>query len=339
MFSIYRVALFCMVAATLSLPPAAHAEKEDTSKAEIDGLKSKFIDVGGVHTRYYEEGRGEPIVLIHGGFIAGSSTANVWSRNVHGLAKKYRVIAIDRRASGMSGNPVDDGKYDYNYQGDVEFIYDFIKTMKLGRVNLVGHSYGGAIAFFTAALHPDVVKTVTIVARGPANGYRGTRLDEPLAKCGDDASFEGMQCRARLLGWLPTTFDDAYWKADSYMAWLPKSVEARKKMAAGAGEPARTKDFPDWRANIWESVKKGDAVQMPVLMFGGKQDEMDWSKDEQSSSMKGLLSLHDIITTKNPNVKLIIYSNAGHFMYREYPDQFNADLSGFIDYWNSKGLK
>ena len=56
-------------------------------------------------------------------------------------------------------------------------------------------------------------------------------------------------------------------------------------------------------------------------MFGGKHDETDWSKDYQSSSLKGLLFLHDVITLKNPNVKLIIYS---------------TDRSEFIDYWDSK---
>src|SRR5690242_9654719 len=49
------------------------------SDGSIAGLKSKFADVNGVHARYYETGKGEPMVLIHGGFTGGSSTANVWS--------------------------------------------------------------------------------------------------------------------------------------------------------------------------------------------------------------------------------------------------------------------
>ena len=54
--------------------PGFAAPKPDGS---IDGLKAKFIMVNGVRTRYYDEGQGEPMVLIHGGFTAASSTATI----------------------------------------------------------------------------------------------------------------------------------------------------------------------------------------------------------------------------------------------------------------------
>jgi hypothetical protein len=45
------------------------------------------------------------------------------------------------------------------------------------------------------------------------------------------------------------------------------------------------------------------------------------------------LSLFDLIGTKNTRVQMIILNNGGHFMYREYPQQFNQDLINFIDFW------
>src|SRR4029077_15293562 len=99
---------------------AAAQEKPDP-RAEIGGLHSKFVDVNGVQARYYEAGSGEPMVMIHGGFTAGSATANVFSRNLPELSKHFHVFAVDRLASGMSGNPLKDD--DYTYQGDVDFIY------------------------------------------------------------------------------------------------------------------------------------------------------------------------------------------------------------------------
>src|SRR5512132_733241 len=101
----------------------------------IGGLKPRFVDVKGVSTRYYDEGQGEPMVLIHGGMTAGSSTANVWSRNIPGLARRFHVYAVDRLGSGLTGNPVNDA--DYAYSGQVEHIYQFIQTMKLGKIHLV----------------------------------------------------------------------------------------------------------------------------------------------------------------------------------------------------------
>jgi len=320
-------------AALLMAPLAGPAIAADVSQSEVSGLKSKFIDVDGVRARYYEEGSGEPLVLIHGGFTAGSSTANVWSRNIKGLSEHYRVIAIDRLASGMTDNPKDDSQY--NYQGDVEFVTKFINTMKLGKVNLGGHSAGGAIAFYTALTHPEVVKTLIIVARGPANpppGEGPSRLPALLEQCPSQETYEGLRCRVEKLGWLPTAFDEEYWTADRYMAALPKSIEARKKLAAGAGEPTRSKEYPKFREQMWEKAKSG-GVKVPVLMFAAKNDVLDWLASEPTANMNGSLFLYDIITQGNPNVKMVIYNQAGHFMYREYPDQWNTDVIGFLNHW------
>ena len=151
--------------------PVAHrpvlAQDKPDPRSEIGGLKSKFVDVNGVKARYYEAGQGEPMVMVHGGFTAGSSTANVFSRNIPSLAKHFHIFAVDRLASGMSGNPTSDKQY--SYQGDVDFVYDFIQTLKLGKVHLVGHSAGGAIVLYLAIEHPDIARTLTILAVGPEN--------------------------------------------------------------------------------------------------------------------------------------------------------------------------
>src|ERR1700687_3436701 len=70
--------------------PALAQDKPDP-RSEIGGLKSKFVDVNGVNARYYEAGQGEPMVMVHGGFTAGSSTANVFSRNISGLAEQFHI--------------------------------------------------------------------------------------------------------------------------------------------------------------------------------------------------------------------------------------------------------
>ena len=103
--------LSCLVAGQ---PDAIAAPGPDGS---IGGLKAKFVDVKGVKTRYYDEGQGEPMVLIHGGSTAGSSTANVWSRNIPGLAKRFHVYAVDRLGSGLTGNPLNDADYAYSGPG------------------------------------------------------------------------------------------------------------------------------------------------------------------------------------------------------------------------------
>jgi 2-hydroxy-6-oxonona-2,4-dienedioate hydrolase len=301
---------------------------------DLGGLKAKFVDVKGVRTRYYEMGQGEPMVMIHGGATAGSSTANVFSRNIPGLAKRFHVFAVDRLGSGLTRNPLDDN--DYSTQGQVEHIYQFIQTMKLGpQIHLVGHSAGGGVVFYLAVMHPQMVKTLTIIAAGPEDpGINAgpTKLEGLLKKCPDQSQYAGLKCRVAMLAWLPTTFEDAYWEADEYMATQPKSKEARAKINAGAGE-ARRKEFPAWRAKLWDRVRTDGVLQMPVLLYAGKDDVLDWEASDPTANMKRELNLFDLIGAKNTRVQMTILNNSGHFMYREYPEQFNQDLITFIDFW------
>lgn len=315
---------FTILARPVGTSPAVNPD------GSIGGLKAKFVDVKGVKTRYYDTGKGEPMVMVHGGFTAGSSTANVFSRNIPGLANRFRVLAVDRLGSGLTGNPAD---HAYGTPAQVEHIYQFIQTLKLGPVHLVGHSAGGAIAFYLAAEHPEAVKTLTIVAQGPASAPASagpTRLD--LSKCPDQAIYEGLRCRVAALAWTPTTFDAEYWEADQFMAMQPKSKEARAKVAAAAGgaQQARTAAY---RRKAWDRVRNNGVLQMPVLMYAGKNDVLDWGKDEPTAMLRGELGLFDIIGAKNPKVKLIVLNEGGHFMYREHPEQFNQDLISFIDFW------
>src|ERR1700731_184525 len=56
---------------------------------EVAGLRAKFVDVKGVRTRYYEMGQGEPLVLFSSGTWSGYSSANIWSKNIPGLAERF----------------------------------------------------------------------------------------------------------------------------------------------------------------------------------------------------------------------------------------------------------
>src|ERR1019366_5354723 len=267
--------------------------------------------------------------MIHGGAQAGATTAKVFSRNIPGLAKHFHVFAMDRLACGLTGNPKEDGEY--NQQGEVDFIYAFIRTMKLGQVHLIGHSAGGGLVFYLAVQHPDIVRTLTILAMGPEDPPQGpSKLDPLLKKCADQAQYAGLKCRLSLLAWLPDTFPNEYWEADQSMSDLPKSKEARAKLGAGVG---KLPDFPAWRQQQWDRVQKDGVLQMPVLMVAGKNDILDWGENDATAKLPGELGLFDIVATRNVKVQMLVYNNGGHFMYREHPDQFNQDYINFVDFW------
>ena len=322
-------------AALMSLLFSLEANAQVGPNGEIDGLTAQFVDVNGVRTRYYDYGQGETIVLVHGGGIGGSSTSNNWSRNVPGLARQFRVIAVDRLAQGMTAGPENDE--DFTNQGAAEHLYQFLQTMELGPVHLVGHSSGGGIAFYVAVEHPEVASTLTVLSAGPQMPPAGegpTEFDAILETCPPDrASYEHRKCRLLALAHTEETFPDYYADADDYMGNLPGAVENRARIAAT--REAR----PGWPQEqnkaymlaAWEKARDG-ALQMPIMILTAKQDTLSWDADDPHAMMRRELGFFDILGANNSNVKMVVINDAGHFPYREHPELFNAELTHFIHY-------
>jgi pimeloyl-ACP methyl ester carboxylesterase len=100
-----------------------------------------------------ELGAGDPLVLLHG--VATSRM--IWRRVTASLAERRRVIAIDLPGFGGSA-PAGQGF-------DLDAVADrIVDGLGLERVDLVGHSLGGAVAVATAARHPARVRRLVLVA-------------------------------------------------------------------------------------------------------------------------------------------------------------------------------
>lgn len=320
------IAVAVMIPALVGLRSQGQAPPAGVSPpGSLGGLEAKFIDVKGVRTRYYEAGQGEPMVLVHGEGFSGHSSANTWVKNIPGLAKRFHVFAVDKLAAGMTGNPLDDK--DMNIQGEVEHMYQFIQAKRLGRVHLVGQSRGGGCVFFLSVAHPEIVKTLVIVDSNTAAPDTGpTDRQLVLRNCPKEPDCAEWQCRLRAISHLPdVAFDDLFFKTGCYMASLPKSRETVAKIAAGAGEPLG-KEFPAWKKTVHERVMKEGLLQMPTLLY--------WGKNDPSAMLKNGLALYDIIAAKNSNLRMIIANNSGHFHYREHPEEWNQNVINFIDYWS-----
>jgi len=117
---------------------------------------SHFADLSGVTLHYRRSGQGEPVVLLHG----IPQTSHEWRYVMPRLAERFTVIAPDLRGLGDSSRPP--GAYDKKTLGaDIaELVVDHLGFKKF---HLVGHDWGGPVAFAVAAHHPDAVRTLTIL--------------------------------------------------------------------------------------------------------------------------------------------------------------------------------
>src|SRR5207237_9746823 len=112
------------------------------------------VDIGhGVTLDYGEEGSGIPAVFVHGSLSDGG----YWADQIGPFARHYRAIAYSRRYDYPNNNPAQPG---YSAVTDAEDLAAFIHTLHLGKVVLIGHSYGALAALFLAAKHPALVRAL-----------------------------------------------------------------------------------------------------------------------------------------------------------------------------------
>ena len=123
--------------------------------------ESLMLEVNGIRLHTTMTGQGPPVLLLHG----FPDTHLVWRKQVGVLAAAgYRVLAPDLRGYGRSDAP--GGVYDYTLdklRGDVLGLLD---ALKIDKVTLVGHDWGGLIGWQLAALAPQRIERLVALSTG-----------------------------------------------------------------------------------------------------------------------------------------------------------------------------
>jgi haloalkane dehalogenase len=116
----------------------------------------RFDRGGGIGMHYLDEGKGDPVVLLHG----NPSWCFLWRGLVAGLRDRFRCIAPDHVGMGLSDAP-GDGAYAYTLRSRVDDLDALLGHLGVtGRVTLVLHDWGGMIGMAWAARRPERVARI-----------------------------------------------------------------------------------------------------------------------------------------------------------------------------------
>lgn len=138
-----------------------------------------YLNLSGLRYHYLDEGRGEPLVMLH-----GNPTWSFYYRNlVLGLRDKYRVVVPDHIGCGLSDKP-GDSRYEYSLRQRVTDLEALVDHLGLpDNLTLVLHDWGGMIGMAFAHRHPERIRRLVILNTAAFPLPQGKRLPWSLRWC------------------------------------------------------------------------------------------------------------------------------------------------------------
>ena len=263
-------------------------------KPRVDNA-SETVRLADTTIEYFSEGQGDVVVLLPGGGLNVSYMEGL----AQSLSKAgYRVVRINPQGAGTSKSAVDAVTL-RDLAGDVAGV---IEALDVGPVHVTGHAFGNRVARMLAADHPELVRSVILLAAG------GKVAATPEA----DAALEVV--------FSPTATDEEYLASMKYMVGDPKDAKnageaLRRSRAPEAGaiqfRAAATADLDDWWA---------PAGKIRYLALQG-------SHDQAAPPENGVLLRKDL----GDRDTLVSLKGAGHLMLVTRPQETTREIVAFLE--------
>jgi 3-oxoadipate enol-lactonase len=264
-----------------------------------------FAEINGTKLYYEITGKGIPLIFHHG-FTCDHRN---WNPQVEYFADKYMVITYDARGHGQSSVP---DSMPYSYVEDLAAMIDYLEIEK---AVVIGHSLGGAPAFYYTKDHPERVLAL-VLAEG------GAFLSDPAIV--DTSHIPGYF--NELYNAIAVARNQGLEKGKE--AWLqihPMKDAAENPLSSGLLK-TMIADYSGWhwlhrdpqKRNPDGTIEMMKSIKAPTLIVAG----------EYSHPV-----LKDLVLAQSqyiPNSKEVTLGNSNHMLNIENPSQFNEELETFL---------
>lgn len=283
----------------------------------------KFVDVGGVRTRYVEKGDGDIVVLFHGGNFGAATSADAiedWGRTIDDLAQWSHVFAIDKLGQGYTGNPKTDD--DYTMDAVVKHAHQTLRTLGIEGAHLIGHSRGGYLTCRLTVDYPELVKSCIIVDSNTCAPGTGTNEVVFANRPGDVLSRESQRWVLEKYSYSADCVTEDWLDALVDIAQQQKYAETIDKMNNDGY--LWTKFLPGLQTDKEDMFRilQTRGIQRPVMQI--------WGYNDPTVPHAMAFDLYRILAEKERRARWQIFNEAGHFSFREQPRRFNEVVRSFI---------
>ena len=278
------------------------------------------FDANGIPLYYEETGSGEPVVLVHGTLC----DRTVWKPQADAISSKYRTIAYSRRYAHPNNRQGD--VMDSTVQNNAEDLAAFIDGLGLGKVHLVGHSYGGFIAAFFALKNPDKVGSLTL-----ANAAVATMLiARPSATASISLLFKSPSVALSARNLINATKDtvkavDSGDPAAAFRIFLPALSNHRTDLPQKppSFEAMVTRNARTLRETTapFPPVTKSEVggIKVPTLVIWGALSA-PWD-----------YKVSQLLVQAIPGAEAVMVPGTGHFFFLENAAAANEKMLGFLE--------
>lgn len=263
-----------------------------------------FADSDGVKIHYVTAGKGPLVVLLHG-FPDFHYT---WRDQIPALAKHFQVVAIDLRGYNKSDQPK--GVENYTKEKLVGDVAAVLKHFKKDKATIVGHDWGGFIAWAFAMSHPDMTERLVIL-----------NLPHPKGLMRELANNPEQQKNSQ--------YARNFQKEDAAEKWTPEMLvrlvkgtnvpEVREKYLEALRRSSMEGMLNYYKANYPKEPYKDDQkfppIKCPVLMIHGLDD---WAL------LPG--ALNDTWKWVEKDLTLVTIPKAGHFVHRDASERVTKTM-------------
>ncbi len=281
------------------------------------GMHKQFIDIGDCKLYCEVEGDGIPLVLINGGPGGTHHCFHPWFSEMKDACK---IVYYDQRGCGQSDFNKEDG---YTFKQAVEDLDKLREKLGIEKWIVCGYSYGGALAQFYTALHPDNVLGMTLIGASPVlndERFNGTRQYDYIS--GDEAKKIDEINELYSKGELTMTQRlynkelNGDWKRQNF--YKPTKEEI---LRVAYYEWVNDKGFNSTvnRSMVAYNFRHVfDNCPIPTLLCEGEWD-LTWNENKKL-----------VLKENHPNARFVVFKKAGHTIFSEETELFFSTLKEFV---------
>jgi 2-hydroxymuconate-semialdehyde hydrolase len=264
----------------------------------------KPLRTGSFTSNVHDMGTGRPLMFIHGSGPGVSAWAN-WRLVLPELSKTRRVIAPDMAGFGFTDRP-DGIRYDMDTW--VQQALDVLDALDVPQADVVGNSFGGALALALACRHPKRVRRLVLMGSVGVPFTITQGLDEVW---GYTPSFENMR---RIMDWF--AFDRGLVNDELAKLRYEASMRPGFQESFAAMFPAPRQRWVDAMCSPEAAIR---ALPHHTLVIHGRDDQVI------------PLSTSQTLAQWIPKSQLHVFGQCGHWTQIEHTARFNQLIANFFD--------